>query len=376
MTWVAWRQFRLQALAGFALLAALALLMLITGLHLRDVYDANGLASCKQGRCPGAEHFASTYKVLRVLLGIGLLAAPALIGIFWGAPLIARELESGSFRLAWSQSVTRRRWLAVKVLMVGGASIVVCELYSLMFTWWAHPVDHLELNRFDPGVFDERGIVAIGYAAFAFALGLLAGALTRRTLLAMAITLLAFIGVRLAVTLGVREHLESPSHKSSALTFGDGFGLCGTPAGVTGCVNTPSNIPNWWTLSAQIVGKEGRVPTEQALVQFIRTHCPGVASEAPEPPKGKATVEAPSEGPAVGCVAALGRRYHELISYQPGNRYWIFQALEMAIYLALSLLLIAACFWWIGRDAPRPQARAILAGRSRRPLEPSGAGAA
>jgi hypothetical protein len=33
--------------------------------------------------------------------------------MFWGAPLVAGELESGTFRLAWTQDVSRVRWLAL-----------------------------------------------------------------------------------------------------------------------------------------------------------------------------------------------------------------------------------------------------------------------
>jgi len=69
---------------------------------------------------------------------------------------------------------------------------------GLMLTWWASPIDTVNMNRFAPGVFDQRGMVAIGYAAFAFALGVTAGVLIRRTLPAMATTLVAFVAARLA----------------------------------------------------------------------------------------------------------------------------------------------------------------------------------
>jgi hypothetical protein len=377
MTWVAWRQFRLQALTGFGVLAALAVLMLVTGLHVRDVYEANGLAKCGGGGgcAPGAlEHFGNTDKVLRVLLGDGLIVAPALVGMFWGAPLIARELESGTFRLAWTQSVTRTRWLAAKVLMVGCAAILVCELYSVMLTWWAHPIDHLDMNRFEPGIFDERGIVAIGYGAFAFAVGLLAGAITRRTMLAIAITLLAFIGVRLTVTLVVREHLMSPAHTSHGLSAGAGLGLIGSPAGVVPEVVTPP-IPNAWALSAQIVGKDGRAVPERTLHEFVGSRCPG-AAEAPTPQGTGSHIPAPAEG-LERCAARLSTRYHESVAYEPADRYWIFQGLETAIFVGLALLLTAACFWWIGRDvAGSRRHRAIALGRRRGMLEATQANAA
>ena len=59
---------------------------------------------------------------LQVALITLVLVVPALIGMFWGAPLIAHELETGTFRLAWTQSVSRRRWLLVKMGLVGLAA--------------------------------------------------------------------------------------------------------------------------------------------------------------------------------------------------------------------------------------------------------------
>ena len=371
MSWLAWRQFRMQAIAGAVMLAALAVLMLVTGLHLRDLYEASGLAHCKAGGCGDAssEQVVGTYGTLRRLLGIGVIVAPLLVGVFWGAPLISRELESGTFRLAWTQSVTRTRWLAVKLAVVGCSGIVVCELYSLMLTWWAQPVDHLELNRFEPGIFDERGIVAIGYAAFAFALGVFAGAVTRRTLLAIAITVLAFLGLRLGFALGVREHLESPSQVSSPLSFGKGVGLVGTPSGVIPAVNTP-RIPKAWALSAEIVEKNGRAVPERTLAKAFRALCPAAA----EPPKPQGEGPGPQE--VERCFAELSKSYHELVTYQPEDRFWLFQGIETAIFIALAALLAAASFWWIGREAPRREPSRTAARRGARRLDATGAGAA
>jgi hypothetical protein len=104
-------------------------------------------------------------------------AVPAIIGMFWGAPLIARELEAGTFRVAWTQSVTRARWLAVKLGLAGLASMAAAGLVSLMVTWWSSRVDPLDpfgMNRLQPAMFGTRGIAPIGYAAFAFVLGVTA----------------------------------------------------------------------------------------------------------------------------------------------------------------------------------------------------------
>ena len=105
--------------------------------------------------------------------------------MFWGAPLVAREFETGTFRLAWTQGVTRTRWLAVKLGLGGLVSMAVAGLLSLMVTWWSSPLDRVHANRLTPWSSGCATSSPIGYAAFAFALGVTAGLLFRRMLPAM-----------------------------------------------------------------------------------------------------------------------------------------------------------------------------------------------
>src|SRR5690348_6734642 len=119
-----------------------------TAPHLASLYAASGITGCHGGTPCGtaASHFlsrladTSPYPIV-YLFGIGLvLVAPAIIGIFWGAPLIARELETRTFTLAWNQSITRTRWLAVKLALTGLAAMAVTEALSLIYAWWADPI--------------------------------------------------------------------------------------------------------------------------------------------------------------------------------------------------------------------------------------------
>jgi ABC-type transport system involved in multi-copper enzyme maturation permease subunit len=120
------------------------------------------------------------------------LGLPAILGMFWGAPLVARELESGTFRLAWTQGRSRLRWLGAKLAVVGFTTLAVQGLLSLMMTWWWSPVGRANPNRFSPALFGTFGVAPIGYAAFALAMGIAAGIVFRRTLPAMAATLAVF----------------------------------------------------------------------------------------------------------------------------------------------------------------------------------------
>jgi len=183
------------------------------------------------------------------LTGAFLLAVPALIGIFWGAPLITRELETGTHKLVWNQSVTRTRWLATKLIVIALISVALTAALSFVLTWAVDPVDKLIGSRFSAMTFDSRDIVPLAYAVFAFALGTTIGMLIRRTLPAMAVTLAVFAVVQIVTPNLVRPHLMSPITTNVAFTKAvaqsiDGIGSKGgpetgdsAPVGVTGYTN-------------------------------------------------------------------------------------------------------------------------------------------
>jgi hypothetical protein len=344
MTWLTWRQFRLQAIAAGAVLAVLAIALGVTGGHVAHMYAVSGLASCAGHHdCAfRASNFASalsgTVYQFVYYLGTGLLyVAPAVIGVFWGAPLITRELEAGTFRLAWSQSVTRTRWLAVKLGIIGLASMAAAGLISLMVTWWAGPINQASalnggrdgstngLGRLSPLLFGAGGVAPIGYAAFAFVLGVTVGVLLRRTIAAMAITLALFALVQLAMPNWVRPHLITPAQTSAAF---DASNLTGLFIGngqvtVTGAVSKPGA----WILSNQTVTAAGHV------------------FHGPIPPACNSDTQS-----FRACQNALGRLHlRQVVTYQPASRYWALQWYETALFVALAVVLAGFCFWWIRR---------------------------
>jgi hypothetical protein len=345
MIWLTWRQFRAQALSGLAVLAVFAVMLAVTGLHLAHLYDISGIGTChSHGDCgPAANSFLSELNaaniyptIFNIAIGV-LLLAPAIIGIFWGAPLIARELEAGTFRLAWNQSVTRSRWLAVKLAATGLASMAAAGLLSLMLAWWAGPLDRAAAlsgdhgrvtipGRFEPLIFATRGITPIGYAAFAFVLGVAAGVLIRRTVPAMAITLAVFAAVQIAMPFWIRPHLIAPAHVTSALNTHALTQLTNSSGGamtVTGGVT----MPGAWILSNQSVNAAGQVFT----------------GPAPQPCLSQT-------GSMQACMDALARLHlRQYVVYQPASRYWDFQWIETGIFIALALLLAGSCFWLVRR---------------------------
>jgi hypothetical protein len=142
-------------------------------------------------------------------LVMATLGAPVLVGLFWGAALVATEAETGTTLFVWMQSVTRRRWLAVKTGWMLLAAAVWGGVISALVTWWSGPDNARYLDQFNPGRFDIMDLVPVAYSLFAMALGIAAGALLRRTLPAMAVTLAGFIAVRAAIALWLRPHYMS-----------------------------------------------------------------------------------------------------------------------------------------------------------------------
>jgi hypothetical protein len=249
-------------------------------------------------------------------LVIMTLGVPALLGLFWGAPLVAAELEAGTIRFAWMQSVTRRRWLAVKAGWLLLAAAAWGGAVSALVTWWSGPDNALQMDAFKPGRFDIMGIVPVGYALFAMTLGIAAGALFRRTLPAMAVTLAGFIAVRMVITELVRPHYMTAVTVTYKVLTGY------TPPG------------SYWQLGQGVFGPDSHVippPNGDAVDGIPMSYLPH--SCAPS------TRGAPGPGPAA-CQAALAK-FHAFVTYQPGSRYWAFQGIETGIFVVLAAALIA-----------------------------------
>jgi len=348
-----WLQFRLQAMIAVAAVGIVAIFLAATGPHLAHLYDTTVANCAAQNDCDTAtQSFLLNDPFLQSTLNPLVLLVPALIGIFWGAPLIAREVESGTFRLTWTQSVSRRRWLLVKLGVMGLASMAVAGLFSLMVTWWSSPFDTINQNRFTPLMFSARGLAPIGYAAFAFALGITVGVLIPRMLPAMALTLVIFVGVRLVVMLWVRPYYVASLHATVPDTQ-----IGGGPAGKI-ALGTNAVLPGDWVISDQTINAAGEVIGQEGLIGSggMRVgigpngviigdlSCPNLKLQGT--PAAAAIGPSPAAQALVQqCVTQLGLK--EALTYQPASRFWAFQGYETALFLALSLLLSGSCFWLV-----------------------------
>ncbi|MDA8296382.1 MAG: ABC transporter permease subunit [Actinomycetota bacterium] len=346
---VAVRQFRTEAIVGVTLLVATAIVLVITGAHLHHVYDAFE-HQCRAARdCANASNpVQNVDKSLQGVMPIVVLVTPALLGLFFGAPLIARELENGTYRLAWTQSITRKRWIAVKLGLVGLFSMAVAGLLTWMVDWWAHPLLAANGDRFGLALFGIQGVAPIGYAAFALALGVAAGVLLRHTVAAMVVTGVGFGAARLVVTYLVRPNLASPVRKLLPLSAGSGPSIGFTNAGGGNVIFGPPqvSVPNGWVYSTTLVDKAGHAPT----AQYVAHACPVIGRAAHQlAASGGRPGAGPSGAQIQACIAKLSTSIHTLVTYQPASRFWPFQLAEMGIFIVAALALCGCSYWWLRR---------------------------
>jgi hypothetical protein len=322
MTWLVWRQYRAQGAIACLLLAAAAAVIVADGLaiasHWHSIVVACGANSaCLQQHIP---LFSGTVSDLPDIA----LIVPVVVGMLWGAPLVAHELESRTSDFAWVQSVTRMRWLTVKVGWLLLAAAACGGVLAALTTWWSGPSNALQAQQFYPGQFDTQGIVPVGYAVFAMALGIAAGTVARRTLPAIGVVLGGFIGLRLVIADVLRPH-----YMTAVTTYYK----------VTGSFTPPGQA---WVLSQGAVSRSG-VTVAQGWGDLYPALPPSCQRLLPQAPTGKSG----SETAVFSCMQAHGWR--GFATYQPSYRYWPFQGIETGIYILLAAALIAVTFAVIRR---------------------------
>jgi hypothetical protein len=352
VNWFTWEQHKKQFLVlGIALVlyAALAIPM---GRHLWHAYQ-QALATCSQTHTCGQLRqnlFQSGWSHLLnpnvstgagglSLIDVAILAMPALLAMFVGVPLIAQEYAEGTNKLVWTRSISRRRWLTFKLLWILVATGIFASIFAVLTTWWSRSGNALYMSRFDALNFTMQGIVPGGYTVFAVSLAVMFGALFKRTLLALAVTLGVLLAVQIAIPNWVRPHLRSPHHTTVSLYQRN----IGTSVGAKTFALTVPVIPNQpgaWVLSSHAVSAAG---------QPVTAIPPACQSAFGISQGSGASNDAQSQDP-LACLAGQG--LHIAATYQPAFRYWDFQRIETGVYLALSLIPIGVTYWLVlKRDA-------------------------
>jgi hypothetical protein len=334
MSWLMWRQYRVQAAIAVGLLAAFAAVLIVSGVQMASQWHSALITCTADHSCPTlvdslslGNHWADDLTFLS-------LAVPGVLGLLIGAPLVASEVETGTGNFAWTQSVTRGSWLLAKAGWLLLAAAVWGGCIAALITWWSGPRNALYGNAFQFNVFDMQGIVPIGYAVFGVALGVAAGALLRRALPAIAVTLAAFVGVRVLVAQVFRAHYLTPVTTYSNLTSGW--------------------KPVWgsWILGSGLVDKAGHAiamnpngVAEGVPVSALSGACqkliPALHNGASLVQSGVIT-RGLDDSRLAACVQAAG--FRQFFTYQPVSRYWAFQSIETGIFLVLAGALVAIAF--------------------------------
>ena len=324
LAWVTWRQHRFALAGVLVVLGGLGLFMVFNGLAMHHEYHSLGLDTCGELDGPSCQSqltvFQQNYHSLADHLPHFLMILPGLIGVFAGAPLVARELESGTFRFAWTQGRTRVQWIVTKLVLLGVVLTAITLAFSALFTWWYRPFDAITGRMTPSGAYEISGLVFAARTLFGFTLGALLGLLIRRTVPAMAATAAGWAAVALPTMIYLRPHIQKP-----IITIGH-------PAkGTIASSHVPFNanvINNWIQNPAgqhvsfdqlfqqAIVGNGGTIPTPDQFDTYLTQN-----------------------------------HYSQWVSYQPNSWFWHFQTVEASGYAILAILLAVATVLILRRRA-------------------------
>jgi hypothetical protein len=323
--WVVWRRYRTMLTATIGILAVIAVYLVVTGEQMRSAYHA--VTACRPTGSTACMYkfnaFHNSY-ASPGFIGAVLMFLPAIIGSFVGAPLLARELETGTFRYAWTQGVGRMRW-ATAILVSGAIGVaIIMTAFGALISWRNRPLFGSDITpRLHQTIFPETGLAAAGWALAGFATGVLAGLLWRRVVPAIATAFAACFGLEyLGAT--YRTHYLRPLTTTSldqpvkALT-----------------------ISQWWTKSGIHVSSNQ-----------VASALSGVGAPFNES-GGKITSTAGSStgaGTNIDPVQYLLQHgYTQVTSYQPDSRYWPLQWIEFGWLTALALTFLGTAFWLLRR---------------------------
>jgi hypothetical protein len=306
MLWLGWRQQRAETLITAAFLVVVALVLLPTGLSMASAYHDGGLAGClaqtDSEACRSAiDAFAMRFARLGDLMA-WLTIVPGVIGALLAAPLV-QQLEQRTYRLDWTQSITRGRWLAGKLGLAVATALVTAIALTLLLTWWRTPWVHLQ-GRMENSVFDSEGTVVAAYMLFALGLAAAIGAVWRRAVPSLIVAFAGYFALRLFVDTWLRQRLMEPLATTWAVK------------------GHQPELRTAWVLSEYPVDAHG------PPLGFAQ--CPG---------SGACKVEAGTEPAFMHTI------------YHPASHFWGLQIRETLLFAGMAVVLLAFAAWWTHRRA-------------------------
>jgi len=320
-----WLQHRGTLIAAVAVSTAMILAIVISSLAAHAAYGRLAAVGCLSGQtggasCPGLLNSLATRTDELSLITIALLVIPVLAGAFIGAPLLASEFESGTYRFAWTQGIGRDRWVTSRLVLLGGAGAAAAGTLGLLADWYGGPFEPTGLvSRWQGGQFNITVLTLPAWTLFSLAAGTFAGVLIGRVVAAIAATA-AFVGGLVVLDfiwlhdwfLGIAPGVtrSSPS--------GTGLGALNTFAGPGGIPGPPGS----WLANGWYTGPDGQRLSSATVTSLVNK------------------LEASKS--ALGNPAQWLEQHHDTywISYQATSRFWSFQGAEAGILLAITAMFV------------------------------------
>jgi hypothetical protein len=325
LAWVTQRQRRGAVIGTSIVFGLFAVYLLVMAIIQNDAYAA--VQACHPAgtlKCQSlAQAFTNDYwggGAGRVIQSGGaqtvsslLFALPVLLGAFVGAPLLAREYETGTFRFAWTQGAGRGRWAVSTLVLPAAALTAAAGAFTALFYWYFRPfLADGQVSEMLPLAFALLGVAFAAWTLFAFALSAFLGTLFRRTLPAVALTLVVYIAAAIGTATAIRQHYM-----------------------------TPVTVPGWngsagagWVISSYAKSPTGQI-LGQGDMNSIVSHLPASVQN--------------SQNPNAFTDWLTQHGYTLWQTVQPDSRFWPFQLIEGGWLLAVSALLIGATVWMVRR---------------------------
>ncbi|WP_241518699.1 ABC transporter permease subunit [Streptomyces sp. CB03238] len=308
--WLVVRQHRRALWTVLGLVVAAGAMMVASRVWADSAAEALRAVDCTvsstERRCfqPARDYTDSVWSARHLIeyAALGMMALPAVVGAFVAGPMIARELETGTYKLAWTQSPSPARWLAAKLTVPMGVVIAGTALLTLLFSWsWSTgPAHDFPTYWYEPTMYASIGVIPTVCAVMGLALGTLVGLLVRRTVLAMSATVLLTGGVLLLLS-QMRVHLW-PIRTTTGL---------GEPPAV--------KISRTWRVEEGMLTPSGeRIGPDFCFV--------GPSSQPPAP------------------CAAERKDVTYFLDYHPASHFWPIQLVEAGIVLAFTAAATYAAF--------------------------------
>lgn len=324
MTWLTWRLQRTELLLLGTIMVVLVGMLLGSYEDLVEQTTVYTAETCPRPLAggPGMESYCDIPAGWLYELVWGWLRwfdfLPLVAALLLALPVVI-ELENGTYRLAWTQGVSRGQWSRVKLAILALSGLVFATVFTLTFHWWSTPLNRTNGTLGSPW-YDLRGILPIGYTIFAIGLMLTAGTLLRRTVPTLLVTAVLYTAVRVPFNNWVRPYVIAPETKPTDEIWGSSSSGEGGP-------KYPSEMP--WRLTQAYQTPDGKFVSDDDISKL----CNSTGNV------GKDTY--------FGCLE--DNKLELMVTYHPASHYWPLQFAETGIYLAAGLLLIGFATWYMLR---------------------------